>query len=134
MGDSPHLRVLLDPLTGPLGEVLGDAGYASRKNVTYVADRGGTPFFPPKFSWTAKPKGHPAWKRMILGYRREPERFHACYRFRANVEGVFSAIKRHQGPFLRARTPTMQRREAGWRVIARNLDLLARFRAQGVAP
>jgi len=130
VGDSPHLRILLEPLESPLGEVLGDAGYASRKNVTYVAERGGTPYFPPKFRWTARAKGHPAWSRMIREYRREPERFHACYRFRANVEGVFSAIKRHQGPFLRARSAAMQRREAGWRMVVRNLDLLARSRAR----
>jgi len=55
--------------------------------------------------------------------------FHEAYRFRANVEGAFSAIKRHQGPFLRARSAAMQRREAEWRMIARNVDLLERSRA-----
>ena len=66
---------------------------------------------------------------MILRYRHHPQVFHEAYRFRANVEGAFSAIKRHQGPFLRARSAVMQRREAGWRMIARNVDLLARSRA-----
>jgi hypothetical protein len=50
------------------------------------------------------------------------------------VEGVFSAIKRHPGPFLRARSAVMQRREAGWRMIARNVDLPARARAAREAP
>jgi len=124
------LPTLLGRMEAPLGVVLGDAAYAGRRNVTYVAEQGGEPFFPPKFGWTAKPKGHPTWKRMILRYRHHPEVFHETYRFRANVEGAFSAIKRHQGPFLRAQSAIMQRREAGWRMIARNLDLLARHRAR----
>jgi Transposase DDE domain len=128
--DSPMLRTLLDRIEGPLTEVLGDAAYASRKNATYAADRGAEPFFPPKFRWTARARGHPSWRRMILRYRHHPQVFQESYRFRANVEGVFSAIKRHQGPFLRARSATMQRREAGWRMIARNLDLLGRSRAR----
>ncbi len=123
------LPTLLGQIEVPLGVVLGDAAYASRRNVTYVAERGGEPFFPPKFRWTARSKGHPAWRRMILRYRHHPQVFHEAYRFRANVQGAFSAIKRHQGPFLRARSAVMQRREAGWRMIARNVDLLARSRA-----
>jgi hypothetical protein len=67
---------------------------------------------------------------MVLRYRHYPQVFQAMYRFRANVEGTFSAIKRHQGPFLRARSAVMQRREAGWRMIVRNLDLLGRSRAR----
>ena len=66
---------------------------------------------------------------MILRYLHHPQVFHEAYRFRANVEGPFSAIERHQGPFLRARSAVMQRREAGGRMIARNVDLLARSRA-----
>lgn len=124
------LPVLLDRVGAPLGVVLGDAAYAGRRNVTYVAERGGEPFFPPKFGWTARARGHPTWRRMILRYRHHPDVFHETYRFRANVEGAFSAIKRHQGPFLRAQSAVMQRREAGWRMIVRNLDLLARHRAE----
>ncbi len=66
---------------------------------------------------------------MVLLYRHHPKMFHETYRFSANVEGAFSAIKRHQGPFLRARSAEMQRREVGWWTIARNVDLLARARA-----
>ncbi len=107
------LRTLLEQMPAPVGIVLGDAAYASRRNVTYVAERGGEPFFPPKFGWTARPKGHPLWRRMILRYRHLPEVFYATYRFRANVERAFSAIQHHQGPFLRGRSAVMQRREAG---------------------
>lgn len=128
--DSTMLPALLDRIDAPLGVVLGDAAYAGRRNVTYVAERGGEPYFPPKFCWTARSHGHPAWRRMVLRYRHHPQVFHESYRFRANVEGAFSAIKRHQGSFLRARSAVMQRREAGWRVLARNLDLLGRSRAQ----
>jgi hypothetical protein len=128
------LRTLLDRIEAPLGPVLGDAAYAGRQNVTHVAERGGEPYFPPKFRWTARANGHPAWQRMVLRYRHHPDLFHETYRFRANVEGVFSAIKRHPGPFLRARSAVMQRREAGWRMIARNVDLPARARAAREAP
>jgi hypothetical protein len=132
--DSPMLPTLLDRLEGPLGSVLGDAAYASRRNASYVGDHGGEPYFPPKFHWTARSKGHPSWRRMILRYRHHPQVFHEAYRFRANVEGAFASIKRHQGPFLRARNAAMQRREAGWRMIAKNLDLLGRFATHGAAP
>ncbi len=113
-------------MPAPVGTALGDAAYASRRNVTYVAERGGKSFLPPKFGWTARPKGHPLWRRMILRYRHHPEVFHATYRFRVNVEGASSAIQHHKGPFLRARSAVMQRREAGWRMIVRNFDPLAR--------
>jgi hypothetical protein len=128
--DSPMLSTLLDRIEAPLGAVLGDAAYASRRNVTYVAERGGEAYFPPRFRWKARSKGHPAWRRMVLRYRHYPHVFQETHRFRANVEGTFSAIKRHQGPFLRARSAVMQRREAGWRMIVRNLDLLGRSRAR----
>ena len=49
---------------------------------------------------------------------------------RMSREGAFSAIKRHQGPFLRARSGVMQRREASRRMVARNLDLFGRSRAR----
>ena len=111
--DSPMLSTLLVRIEAPLGAVLGDAAYASRRNVTYVAERGGEAYFPPRFGWKARSKGHPAWRRMVLRYRHHPHVFQETYRFRANVEGTFSAIKRHQGPFLRARSAVMQRREAG---------------------
>lgn len=68
-------------------------------------------------------------KRTILRYRHHPEVFHETCRFRAIVERAFSAIKPHQGPLLSARSAVMQRRGAGWRMIARDLDLLARQRA-----
>ncbi len=101
------LRTLLDRMKPPLGPVLGDAAYAGRRNVTYVAERGGEPYFPPKFRWTARSHGHPAGRRMILRYRHHLEVFHETYRFRANVEGAFPALQRHQGPFLRARSTVM---------------------------
>ncbi len=80
----------------------------------------------PKFGRTARPKGHPLWRRIILRDRHHPEVFHSTYRFCVNVEGASSAIQHPKGPFLRARSAVMQRREAGWRMIVRNFGPLAR--------
>ena len=66
---------------------------------------------------------------MILPYRHHLQVVHEAYRFRAKVEGAFPAIIRRPGPFPRARNAVMQRREAGGRMIARNVDLRARSRA-----
>lgn len=60
----------------PLGVVLGDDVYARRRNVTWVAKRGGEPYFPPKSRWTARSKGHSAWRSLILRYRNLPQVFH----------------------------------------------------------
>ena len=127
--DSPMFRTLLEQMPVPVGIVLEDAAYASRRNVTSVAERRGETFFPAKLRWTARPKGHPLLRRMIPLYRHHPGVFHATYRFRADVERAYSSIKHRQGPILRARSAVMQRREAGCRMIVRNLDLLARAQA-----
>jgi hypothetical protein len=78
--DSPRLPSLLERLTSPLGTVLADAAYSSRRNASYVGDHGGEPFFPPKFHWTARSRGHPSWRRMVLRYRHHPKVFHESYR------------------------------------------------------
>ncbi len=74
--------------------------------------------------WVSRALTAVAWKRMVLRYRHHPDVFHETYRFRANGERVSSALKRHQGSFLRAQSEVMQRREVGWRMIVRNLYLL----------
>lgn len=66
---------------------------------------------------------------MVLRYHHHPDVFHATYGFRPNGERAFSALKRHQGPFLRAKSEVIQRREVGWRIFMRNLYRRGRYRA-----
>lgn len=84
-GDSPRLVPLLERIRWPLGDVCGDKAYASRANAQYVEDRGGRPYLMPKGNATAKARGCPAWRRMVLSRRRHPRAFERRYRTFASV-------------------------------------------------
>ncbi len=105
-----------------------DMAYASRWNAQYVADRGGTPSPCPKESATAKARGFPAWRRIVLCRRRHPRAFKRRYDRRSNVEVVNSSFRRRLGSALRSRTWWNQRRKAAFKVVVFNLCLLIRFR------
>ncbi len=57
--DGPMLPVLLGRMETPLGVVLGDAAYAGRRNVTYVAEHGGEAYFPPEVRVDGEDEGPP---------------------------------------------------------------------------
>ncbi len=63
---------------------------------------------------------------MILPYRHLPDLVRTTDRFRASVEGAFSAIDRGPAAFLRAQSAVTQRREAAGGTVTRNLDRWAR--------
>ncbi|MBU0756430.1 MAG: transposase, partial [Nanoarchaeota archaeon] len=62
--DCPFFVRLLKPFR-KLGLVMADPGYLSRKNVQFVADRGGAAFIWIKKNVTLKGKGSFAWRSMI---------------------------------------------------------------------
>jgi hypothetical protein len=124
-GDGPLLPRLLERIEGPLGDVLGDGAYASRSNVEYVEGRGGAPYLRPREHWRPKAGLPPSgWQRLLRRYHHG--RFARCYRYRVNVEGRFSSMKRRQGAHLRARGLHREARELGWRCVVQNLELCAR--------
>jgi hypothetical protein len=124
--DGPLLPQLLERIQGPIGDVLGDGAYASRSNAEYVERRGGVAYLRPREHWRPRAGLPSAWQRLLRRYHGPRERFGRCYRFRVNVEGRFSSMKRRQGAHLRARSMATQQRELGWRCIVQNVEMCAR--------
>lgn len=127
-GDSPMLIPLLEEVDGAIGEVSGDKGYQSRSNAQYVKDRGGKPYLMPKDNATARSKGFPAWREMVIERQTNPSEFEKHYHHRSNVESVNSTWKRWFGEALRSRKVRNQKREMEWKKGVYNLRLLVRFR------
>lgn len=124
--DGPLLPNLVEQIEGPIGAVLGEGAYASRSNPEHVEDRGGVSYLRPRESWRPRPRPPSAWQRLLRRYHGRPGWFGRCYRYRVNVEGRFSSMKRRQGAHLRARTMASQQRELGWRCVVENLEICAR--------
>ncbi len=88
---------------GRIARVLGDGAYASRETATLVESLGAEPWMKTRVDATTKPKGHPAWKRMVRGQKADPEGFLARYCYRVVIEGVIGAIKATFGRTIRSR-------------------------------
>jgi len=112
------------------GVVLGDAGYESEKaHVLCREELGVTSVFPTTVRGRKRKDGRPRrlksrWRRKLA--RHFPRRL---YRKRAQIETVFSMIKRNLGSALRARKPFAVNREALLKVITHNLMILRRAQA-----
>lgn len=121
--DSPFFVRLLGPFK-ILGRVLADAGYLSRKNYQYAADKKGSAFIPFKKNSTAKPKSKPAWKFAFNLWRLFPSLFKGIYHQRSKVECIFSVLKKRWGDNLYSRKAYLRRREMALRFIAYNIRLI----------
>lgn len=100
-GDAPFGLRLVERLGSALRRfgltverAMGDAAYGTRALATEVEGLGGTPWFKVRRDATGKAGGHPAWRRMVLRQREEPEGFRAVYAYRVVIEGIISALKR----------------------------------------
>lgn len=109
-GDGPFGRRLLKRVRGPLKRagmsvdcLLGDTAYASRETATLVESLGAEPWMKTRVDATTKPRGHPAWKRMVRSQREDPEAFLARYCYRVVIEGIIGAIKATFGRTIRSR-------------------------------
>lgn len=100
-GDSPQLEFLLRTLN-TVCRVLGDGGYASRKNCNLVVKKNGKPFFRVSETATTKAKGSPAWKAMVRLARKRKAFYGRIYHVRPLIESVNSALKRKYGSTVRA--------------------------------
>jgi len=109
-----------------VGEWSGDRAYLSRENCNAVAKTGAEPWFKLKSNTTARSKGSPAWRRMVLEFRRNPEAAERKYHRRSAVESAISAKKRKFGSFVRAKDDTSKENEEtlGW--VGYNFSILCR--------
>lgn len=111
-------------------EVLADAGYLSNNNCWAIRAAGATPLIRPKSTNIASyqnPKKkasryrpNPAFRAMMDAHATQPDWMPRYFR-RNSVESAFSAIKRRVGGVLQAVDRTMQRIEAGLKLLAWNL-------------
>ena len=121
--DCPFFTRLLEPIKF-LGTVLADAGYLSRKNYQYAADRNGCAFIDFKKNSTARTKSAPAWKWAFHLYKAVPMLFKGIYNQRSKVETVFSVLKKRYGDKLYNKGAYRRRREFALRLIAYNTRLI----------
>jgi len=102
-GAETHCRVV---------KALGDGGYDSRLNFTYLAGKGIEPAIKVRRNSSRRARGCPARKRVVLEYLRDPEAWkrRVGYGRRWMAETAFSTFKRLFGEHVRARTlPNMIR-------------------------
>jgi transposase len=126
--DSPRFRLLLKRVHGEIGDVCADKADSCRENAQLVKDMGGRPFLMPRSNATARAKGQPGWREMMLFWEGHREEFEKRYHKRSNAESTNASLKGKYGEFLRSRKWPMQKREAGLRVIAHNVRRLIRYR------
>jgi transposase len=130
-GHGGHNEILKDHIkevakSFKVEEWSGDQAYLSRENCNAVAAVGGEPWFKPKSNTTARTSGSPAWRRMVLEFRQNPEAAEQKYHRRSVVESTMSAKKRKFGSFVRARENTSKENEETLSWVGYNFSVLCR--------
>jgi len=128
--DSVYLREHIEKVRRHfnINDWCGDSAYLSRDNCNAVEEVGGIPWFRPKNNVTARPKGSPAWKRMITAFHTKPEESGKHYHKRSNSESTNSAKKRKFGSFVRSRNDSAKENEEHMKWIGHNFSVLSRAR------
>lgn len=113
----------------------GDGVYLSRENCTSVEEAGGKPRFHLKKGLTKKPKGHPAWKRMLACAEEDSEKYYTEYHTRSNVECTNSAKKRKFGDTVHCKNDVAKEQESHLTWCAYNFTVLSRaYYELGIEP
>lgn len=118
-----------------INEWSGDGMYQCRENCTSVSEVGGKPFFKLKKNITKKPKGHPAWKDMVLRRERDGESYDKSYHKRSNVESDNHSKHAKLGDSVRSKLDTAMEHEEHLKWVDYNLLILNRASLEwGVKP
>ncbi len=125
IGDTSMFKKLVTGLRFQPKEILADAGYLSRDNVSTSNSLNITPYIMPKKNVTTKSLGCVGWGRMIRYFREHPLIFRAHYHQRSNVESYFSAFKRRFVDYIRAKGHVGQMNELLSRIVCLNCISLA---------
>jgi len=88
-----HLRRTMRRSGFEVERVIADAGYLSRVMATEIEILGGEPSIGLKSNTTAKAGAHPAYRRMVMRAKRDPDAFRKVYCYRVVIEGIISALK-----------------------------------------
>jgi transposase len=71
-----------------------------------------------------KPKGCPAWRKMMLEFGKDSEGWLKKYHLRSNVESTISSIKRKFSRFVRSKIEQDQENEILFKVVCYNITVL----------
>ncbi len=107
--------------------VIADAGYCSKENYAICYDIGINDVYP-KFrsnSTLKRPKSF-IWKEKLDLYRNHPDVWREAYKYRAIVEGIFSAIKRKNLNYLRSKKIAARDCELLLKALVYNLTIIAK--------
>ena len=104
----------------------GDGAYLSRENCTAVEEAGGKPRFHLKKGLTKKPKGHPAWKKMLNYAEENPQQYEDEYHVRSNVESTNSAKKQKFGDKVSCKNDIAKEQECHLTWCCYNFTVLSR--------
>ena len=104
----------------------GDGAYLSRQNCTAVEEIGARPRFNLKKGLTKKPKGHPAWKRMLQDAEKNRIEYEKEYHTRSNVESTNMAKKQKFGDYVLCKNGIAKEQESELTWCAYNFSILSR--------
>lgn len=102
-------------------KVFGDRGYPSRKLAQAIADEGGEPWLRPKSNTGTKSKGSPAFRKMVISFRKDEEAWMKEYGVRSVIEGLFSWLKRKFGGALTSTRYACQKAELTCKLFLYNV-------------
>jgi transposase len=103
-------------------EVLGDKGYASKKNLEIVAAAGAVPFILFRESDTGAGGGK--WGEMFHYFTAKREEFLKHYHKRSNAEATFSMLKRKFMDNVRSKTDVAMKNETLCKILCHNIVVL----------
>lgn len=127
--DSPmFMELLMTPLKNGFNikTLLADAGYLSDKHYQICKDLNIDGYLDFKSNSKLKRKCS-EWRAKLEMYKKNPDMWHSQMRFRVIVEGIFSAIKRKNTNYLRARNIIAQDCELLLKCLSYNITILRRF-------
>ncbi|MBI5871628.1 hypothetical protein HZB88_00920 [archaeon] len=112
-----------------------DSVYLSRENCSAVEEVNAKPRFHLKKGLTKKPKGHPAWKKMLNDAEQNPEEYDKEYHTRSNVESTNKAKKQKFGDYVLCKKDTAKEQESELTWCAYNFTVLSRaYYELGIKP
>lgn len=111
-----------------LSRLLADAGYSSKNNYALCKNLGIlNAFIDFRSNATTHRSKSDLWRERVRMWKDQQELWHETYRFRVLIESVFSAIKRKNNNYLRARKETAQDVELLLKALVYNLTIIGRF-------
>ena len=113
----------------------GDGAYLSRENCTAAEEVGSQPRYHLKKGLTKKPKGHPAWKHMLVYAEKNPDAYEKEYHVRSAVENTIYAKKTKFGDMIHCKNDTAKEQESQITWSCYNFTVLSRaYYELGIEP